>query len=58
MDKKEAWNKELDELNFTELVDWTVGTIIFGLAKGETIHNLVYRILSAFANNDILILSK
>jgi hypothetical protein len=52
--EKEVWNKTVDEMEYSELVDWAVGEIIFGLARGETIHNLVYKILSTFTNYNIL----
>ena len=47
---KDTWNKTIKEMDFNERVDWAVGEIIFGIARGESLHNIVWKILNTLAN--------
>lgn len=42
---KAVWDKQLKEFTFQELVDWAVGVVIFGLAKGESIHAIMFKVV-------------
>lgn len=42
---KPVWDKKLEEYTFNELVDWAVGVVIFGIASGETIHALMFKVV-------------
>lgn len=48
--KKDTWEKTLEEYTFSEISNWMVGCIIFGLVRGETIQDIVYRCLTSLAN--------
>lgn len=47
---KDTWEKNLEEFTFDEVIDWIVGCIIFGLARGETLRNIVYSCIQSLAN--------
>lgn len=49
MSTKQVWNKTIAEMTFEELVDYIVGKIIFGIAKGKTLHSIVYECMQAVA---------
>jgi len=49
--KKNVWDKNLSEMEFNEIVDWMTGQIIFGIARGEKLHDIVYSIMIAFVQH-------
>jgi mannitol/fructose-specific phosphotransferase system IIA component len=44
--RKQIWNKTVSEMTFDELVNWAAGMIIFGIAKGDKLHSIVWDILN------------
>jgi len=41
---KESWDKPFKDMDFNERVDWAVGYIIFGIARGQVLKSLVWEV--------------
>jgi hypothetical protein len=48
--EKDTWEKSPEEYTFNEVVNWVVGKVIFGLASGQSIHDIIYMCMISLAN--------